>query len=213
MPRTRGSATQTELGAEIQALESSHTTDFGPNIDTLVGNGTDVVFTVGFPMADITKAKALASPGTVFAGVDEYFDAPRDNLLGMSFKEHEAAYLAGVVAGLGTLDTGLDARINAQNKIAFIGGMDIPPVERFEAGFVAGAKSVNAGVEVLISYAGAFDDEAQGEGWRSTRSHRRRHRVRGRRRHRSRRDHGMPGRRSALHWRGLGPVPHVAWLG
>ena len=154
---------QSELGAAIQALESSNTADFQPNIDTLVGNGTNVVFTVGFLMADVTKAKALASPGTVFAGVDEYFDAPSDNLLGMSFKEHEAAYLAGVVAGLGTLDEGLDARINTQNKIAFIGGMDIPPVERFEAGFIAGAKSVNPGVEVLISYADAFDDEARGE--------------------------------------------------
>ena len=41
--------------------------------------------------------------------------------------------------------------------------MDIPPVERFEAGFVAGAKSVNPSIEVLISYADAFDDEARGE--------------------------------------------------
>lgn len=151
-----------ELGVEIRALESNEIADYEPNIDQLANAGFDVIFTVGFLMTDTTLAKAPEYPNVAFGGIDQFFEDPPENVVGLLFKEHESAYLAGVVAGLGTLDQDLDDRINDQNIIAFIGGMDIPPVERFEAGFIAGARSVNPDVEVLVLYAGSFDDQARG---------------------------------------------------
>lgn len=152
-----------ELGVEIRALESNQIADYEPNIDQLANAAFDVIFTVGFLMTDTTIKKAPEYPDVTFGGIDQFFEAPAENTVGLLFKEHESAYLAGVVAGLGTLDPTLDDRINEENTIAFIGGMDIPPVERFEVGFIAGARSVNPDVEVLILYAGSFDDQAKGK--------------------------------------------------
>ncbi|HET6497762.1 MAG TPA: BMP family ABC transporter substrate-binding protein, partial [Coriobacteriia bacterium] len=152
-----------ELGVEIRALESNEIADYEPNIDQLANAAFDVIFTVGFLMTDTTVKKAPEYPDVTFGGIDQFFEAPTENMVGLLFKEHESAYLAGVVAGLGTLDPTLDDRINDQNTIAFIGGMDIPPVERFEVGFIAGARSVNPDVEILILYAGSFDDQAKGK--------------------------------------------------
>jgi basic membrane protein A and related proteins len=151
-----------ELGVEIRALESNEIADYEPNIDQLANAGFDVIFTVGFLMTDTTMAKAPEYPDIAFGGIDQFFEDPEENVVGLLFKEHESAYLAGVVAGLATLDSDLDDRINDENIIAFVGGMDIPPVERFEVGFIAGAQSVNPDVEILILYAGSFDDQAQG---------------------------------------------------
>jgi basic membrane protein A and related proteins len=142
--------------------ESAAEEDFAPNIDSIVSDGSELVFTVGWFMQQVTQQKASEYPDTLFAGIETAFEDPPGNLAGVLFKEHEGAYLAGVLAGLGTLDEGLDDRINPDNVIAFIGGMEIPSVTPFEAGFVAGARSVNPHVEVLVSYAGAFDDEALG---------------------------------------------------
>ncbi len=152
-----------ELGVEIRALESNEIADYEPNIDQLANAGFDVIFTVGFLMTDTTIVKGPEYPDVVFGGIDQFFEEPGDNVVGLLFKEHESAYLAGVVAGLATLDGDLDDRINDQNKIAFIGGMDIPPVERFEVGFIAGARSVNPDVEIINLYAGSFDDVAKGK--------------------------------------------------
>jgi basic membrane protein A and related proteins len=152
-----------ELGVEIRALESNEIADYEPNIDQLANAGYSVIFTVGFLMTDTTTAKAPEYPDVVFGGIDQFFEAPVENQVGLLFKENEAAYLAGVVAGLATLDNDLDDRINDQNVIGFVGGMDIPPVEKFEVGFIAGARSVNPDVEVITLYAGSFDDQAKGK--------------------------------------------------
>jgi len=152
-----------ELGVEIKVLASNEIADYEPNIDQLASAGYDVIFTVGFLMTETTDVKAPEYPDIVFGGIDQASEAPADNQAGLLFKENEGAYLAGVVAGMATIDETIDDRVNPENTIAFIGGMDIPPVEKFEAGFIAGARSVNPDVEVISLYAGAFDDQAKGK--------------------------------------------------
>lgn len=152
-----------ELGVEVRALESNEIADYEPNIDQLANAGFDVIFTVGFLMTDTTTAKAPEFADVMFGGIDQFFEEPAPNQEGLLFKENEAAYLAGVVAGLATLDKDLDERINDKNVIGFVGGMDIPPVEKFEVGFIAGARSVNPDVEVISLWAGSFDDQAKGK--------------------------------------------------
>lgn len=154
---------QKELGVEIKALESNEIADYRPNIDQLAGAGYNAIFTVGFLMTDTTTQTAGDYPDVNFAGIDQFYPTAPANAAGLQFKENEAAYLAGVVAGLATKDKALDSRINDKNIIGFVGGMDIPPVEKFEVGFIAGAKSVNPDVEVISLYAGSFDDQAKGK--------------------------------------------------
>ncbi len=151
-----------EFGVEIKAIESNEIADYRPNIDQLAQAGYQAIFTVGFLMTDTTTETAGDYPEVTFGGIDQFYPSPTDNLAGLLFKEHEAAYLAGVVAGLATKDT-FDDRLNDQNVIGFVGGMDIPPVEKFEVGFIAGARSVNPDVKVISLYAGTFDDQAKGK--------------------------------------------------
>jgi basic membrane protein A len=114
-------------------------------------------------MTDAVSKIASTTPNTNFGGIDISFPEPvPSNVVGLNFKEQEAGYLAGIVAGMATKDT-FDPRLNTQNVIGFVGGMQIPAVQRYEAGFVAGAKSVNPTVKIISLYAGAFDDQAKGK--------------------------------------------------
>ena len=133
-----------DLGVEIKAVSSKAMTDYDSNIALLANDKFDIVFCVGFLMSDAISKAATAFPDVKFGGIDIYNSTPAANIVGLSFKEQEAGYLAGVTAGLLTKDTAVDPRINADNVIGFVGGMPIPPVQKFEAGFIAGAKSVNS---------------------------------------------------------------------
>lgn len=151
-----------ELGVEIEVLESREITDYETNIDQLATAGYSPIFAVGFLMTDTVAKLAPQYPDTFFGGVDEFFDPVPANVVGLNFKEQEGSYLAGVVAGLATKDT-FDPRLNADNVIGFVGGMDVPLIKKFEAGFIAGAKSVNPDVKVVSLYAGNFTDQAKGK--------------------------------------------------
>jgi basic membrane protein A len=154
---------QTDLGVEAKVLESKQIADYESNLTQLASAGYSPVFAVGFLMQDAVTKVATSTPGTNFGGIDIFFADPiPTNAVGLNFKEQEAGYLAGIVAGLATKDS-FDARLNTKNVIGFVGGMTIPPVQRYEAGFVAGAKSVNPTVKVISLYAGAFDDQAKGK--------------------------------------------------
>jgi basic membrane protein A len=70
------------------------------------------------------------------------------------FREQEGAFLVGALAGL----------LTRSGKVAFVGGMQVPLIQRFEAGFRAGVRTVNpaAAANVLVAYTGSFDDEKKG---------------------------------------------------
>ncbi|MRS12521.1 MAG: BMP family ABC transporter substrate-binding protein [Actinobacteria bacterium] len=151
-----------ELGVEIEVLESKEITDYESNIDQLASAGFSPIFAVGFLMTDTVVKLAPEYPDTQFGGVDEFFDPTIENVVGLNFKEEEGSYLAGVVAGMATKET-FDAKLNDKNIIGFVGGMDVPLIKKFEAGFIAGAKSVNPDVQVISLYTGSFTDQAKGK--------------------------------------------------
>jgi len=157
-----------DLGVEVKAISSKNMTDYDSNIAQLANAKYDAIFCVGFLMADAISKAATAFPDVkCYGGIDIFIDKPAANEVGLTFKEQEAGYLAGVAAGLMTKETAVDSRINADNVIGFVGGMPIPPVKKFEAGFIAGAKSVNPSVKVISLYCGtgatAFSDQAKGK--------------------------------------------------
>jgi len=83
-------------------------------------------------------------------------------VVGLNFKEQEAGYLAGVLAASLTTKTDVDPRINDKKVLGFVGGMEIPPVQKFAIGFEAGAKSVDPDVVVKKIYTGTFTDAQKG---------------------------------------------------
>ena len=104
-------------------------------------------------MIDAITAVAEQYPDDKFLLIDGVSEAP--NVAGVTFREQEAAFLAGVVSGL----------TSKTNKIGIVGGQRIPPVIRYEVGFVAGIQCVNqaAGDTVVVAYTDSFNDPALGK--------------------------------------------------
>ncbi|WP_433749899.1 BMP family lipoprotein [Falsibacillus pallidus] len=132
-------------------LQSSSDSDYSTNLNTLVRKKFDLVIGIGFLMADAVKEIADQRKDSQFAIVDSVVDAP--NVASINFKEQEGSFLVGVVAGLTT----------KTNKIGFLGGVQMPLIEKFESGFRAGVKSVNPDATVDVQYAGAFDKADVGQ--------------------------------------------------
>jgi len=128
----------------------------------LADDGYNPVIAVGFAYSDVIADVANQYPDTSFAIVDPSPPASElgaDNLTGLLFAENEGSFLAGVAAALKT----------ETDHIGFVGGVETPLIQKFEAGYVAGAKAVNDGITVDVQYispAGdfsGFNDPAKGQ--------------------------------------------------
>jgi basic membrane protein A len=146
-----------ELGIEERVLISKQQGDYVPNLTTLAQQQFDLIIPVGFLMADATNTVASKLPDTNFAIIDysaaELKDKPQ-NVQGLLFKEQEAGYLAGYLAGLWAKD-------NNAKVVSTVGGQKIPPVDHYIAGFHAGAKKANPGIQTLNAYSQDFVDQAK----------------------------------------------------
>lgn len=138
-------------GNGFDYAQSNAPEDYVPNISRLVRDEYDLVFGIGFELAEDIENAAKENPDTYFGLVDEVIEA--DNAVSITFKEHQGSFLVGVAAALKT----------KTNKLGFVGGIDSPLINKFEVGFVAGAKSVNPDIEVDIQYAESFGDAARGK--------------------------------------------------
>ncbi|AXH98755.1 BMP family ABC transporter substrate-binding protein [Sporosarcina sp. PTS2304] len=132
-------------------LQSAGSADYTTNLNNLARRDFNLVFGVGYLMEDAISEIAAQQTDTNFAIIDGVVDAP--NVASVLFKEQEGGYLAGVAAALMT----------KSNKIGFVGGQDIPVIERFEAGFIEGVKAINPEIKVDSKYTGAFDKAELGK--------------------------------------------------
>jgi len=140
-----------ELGVEIRVIESKSDADYIPNLQSLAEDGYDLVIAVGFLMQEATQQAAATYPDTNFAIIDATFDPALPNSVGLLFKEQEAGYLVGYLAGL----------VTESNTVSSVGGLKIPPVDHYIAGFAKGAKDANPDVKVLNGYSQDFVDQAK----------------------------------------------------
>jgi basic membrane protein A and related proteins len=154
---------QQTLGVETKVLESKAPTDYESNLTQLAAAGFNPIFAVGFLMTDTVTKVSTATPDVIFGGIDEFFTPTIPNVVGLNFKEQEAGYLAGIVAGQLTTQPKVDPRINDKPILGFVGGMEIPPVQRYEIGFEAGAKKANPNVVIKKIYTGTFTDQQKGD--------------------------------------------------
>ncbi len=148
-----------ELGVTGRVVVSKSDTDYVPNLTTLAKQDYDLVIAVGFLMASALEKVAARYPDTNFAIID-YSQADMKtkpkNVRGLLFKEQEAGYLVGYLAGLLAKD-----EAGAKQVIGSVGGQKIPPVDRYIAGYQAGAKKANPGITTLNSYSQDFVDQAK----------------------------------------------------
>ena len=112
--------------------------------------GYALVFGHGFEFQGAAERVSSQFPSTTFIVTSG--ERVAGNVSPMVFRLHEASYLAGIVAG-GMTQT---------NTIAFIGGIELPPIRLAEEAWVAGAKSVNPKIEARSTYLNTFDDVAAG---------------------------------------------------
>jgi basic membrane protein A len=151
---------QQELGIRFTTLETSEGSDREAQLRQLASGDSKLIIGVGFLFTDDVRALAKEFPEKKFACVD-YTVTPNDtlppNLVALKFREEEGSFLVGALAAL----------LTKTNKIGFVGGMEIPLIRKFQAGYVAGAKAANPAVQVQVKYAGttgaAFKDPTKGK--------------------------------------------------
>jgi basic membrane protein A and related proteins len=149
---------ESELGAEIRAITSKSNADYVPNLSTLARQQFDLVIAVGFLMGEATEKVANSFPETNFAIIDfpqALMKSKPKNVSGLLFKEAEAGYLVGYMAGLYTKDKGGDQVISA------VGGQEVPAVLAYIAGYQKGATAANKDVQIEYGYSQDFVDQAK----------------------------------------------------
>ncbi len=142
-------------------LQSKAQEDYEPNLQLLVDQGVALAIGTGFMLENAVKTVARRNPGSKFLLIDSpLLDAQGKptsalNVRTVIFREEEGSYLVGALAGLAS----------QAKRIAFVGGMEIPLIKKFEAGFRAGIATTNpeASTRTLISYTGSFDNVAVGK--------------------------------------------------
>ncbi len=147
-----------ENDIEVGYTETKDQSQTEQNLNAAAANN-DIVVAAGFTSANPVYKSATANPDTDFIIIDsEPADdngdsVELDNVLTYLFKEQEAGYLVGYIAGQQT----------ESDLVGFIGGMQNPPVQRFGLGFVQGVEASNPDAEVLYNYTGSFDNVSLGK--------------------------------------------------
>jgi len=150
---------ENELGVEGRVVISRANADYVPNLSRLAQEDYDLVIAVGFLMAESVETVAKRFPDVNFAIIDSSqadMKSKPKNVRGLLFKEQEAGYLVGYLAGLVTKADG-----GTKQVIGSVGGLKIPPVDRYIAGYQAGAKAANEEIETVNSYSQDFVDQAK----------------------------------------------------
>lgn len=122
-------------------------------MESLLDEDVDMVIGVGYTMKEDIEKQAKNYPDKQFVLIDETYDSIPENVTPILFRENEAAYLTGLVAG----------KMTENNNVGFIGGIQTPVISRFEYGYKAGVKEANKDCNVNVQYAGTFSDAAKGK--------------------------------------------------
>ena len=147
-----------QLGIQGRVYQSNSAQDYIPNLAKFAQQGYDLVVSVGFAQADAVATVSKRFPKTHFAIIDvdaTSLKGKPQNVLGLLFREQEVGYLAGYLAALE------EKRRPGPDVIASVGGQKQPPVDRFIAGYEAGARKADPGIKVLNTYSQDWVDLAK----------------------------------------------------
>jgi basic membrane protein A len=151
-----------ELGAVVQFVEPGEGSDREAGLRLLAAEGLDLVIGVGFIFTDDLRDLAREYPNVHFAGVDYAIQTdaqgkviePTSNLAALKFREEQGSFLVGA----------LSAMIGNSKRVGFVGGMDIPLIHKFEAGYRAGVRHVCPDCTVIAQYAGVTPEAFRNPG-------------------------------------------------
>ena len=142
-------------------LQSKAPEDYEPNLQLLVDQGVALTVGVGYLLEPALEAVARRNPEAHFVLIDSPlmdgqgrpFTLP--NVHTVVFREEEGSFLVGALAGL----------VTRTGKVGFVGGMEVPLIRKFEAGFRAGVMTTNpqAAKSLFIAYTGSFDNVSAGK--------------------------------------------------
>ncbi|WP_037605586.1 BMP family lipoprotein [Streptacidiphilus rugosus] len=126
---------------ELQAVNGESDADRAAKLDSLAANGYNPIVAIGFNYANAVKTESAKYPNVKFAIVDDASNTAT-NVTNLVFTEEQSSYLVGVAAALKS-KTG---------TVGFIGGVDVPLIHKFQAGYQAGVKSVKPNDKVIVKY-------------------------------------------------------------
>jgi basic membrane protein A len=152
---------KSELSAETRAVESRAAGDYVPNLSTLARQGFDIAIGVGFLLSEGVNTVARQFPNSNFAIIDYSVMAPPftdaekmretpTNVQGLTFATNENSYLIGCMAAM------MAQKDGGPQVISAVGGLKIPTVDIFIAGYQDGAKACNPQIQVLVGYSQDF---------------------------------------------------------
>jgi len=157
---------QKDFGVTTQVIESKKQEDYVPNLTTFAQQNYDLVIAVGFLMTNATWKVAKQFPNVKFAIID---GAPANdkgdsenlpNVANLFFKEQEAGYLVGVIAA--TMAKNKVGKAT-HNTVCSMGGIPIPPVDRYIAGYQDAVKTISPATTILNGYSNDFVDQSKGK--------------------------------------------------
>ena len=155
-----------DFGLKTSVIESKKQEDYVPNLTTFAQQNYDLVIAVGFLMQNAAWKVAKQFPNVKFAIID---GAPANdagntenlpNVANLFFKEQEAGYLVGVIAA--TMAKNMVGKAT-HNTVCSMGGIPIPPVDHYIAGYQDAVKTVNPSATILNGYSNDFVDQAKGK--------------------------------------------------
>lgn len=148
---------QQDKGWTVSYLESKQESDYKTNLDKAVDDGANLVWGIGFAMADAVESCAKTNPDVQFAIIDNGYDDAPSNLTGVMFRAQEPSFMVGYIA----------ARVSTSGQVGFVGGISSAIISQFEWGYKAGVayanKQENLNVQVTSQYAESFSDAAKGK--------------------------------------------------
>lgn len=145
-----------QTGAKVKYIECPQASDYMINIDKFADEKADLIWGIGYKLADVIKQAALTNPELKYAIADYSFgENTLENVTGVVFRSEESSFLAGYIAALTT----------KTDTVGFVGGIRGMVIDQFEYGYRAGVayagKRLGKNINVKVQYAESFVDAAK----------------------------------------------------
>lgn len=146
-----------DIGVEGRLLVPGPREGYLPSFRSLAREGFDLVIAASRDPIPAMEIAATQYPRTRFAVLDVHALPARSpsNLWGVGFAEEEVGFLAGYLAGR------MEQRMPGRDVVGSVGGLAVPPVDRFIAGYQAGARRADPGIVTLSDYSNSFVDQGK----------------------------------------------------
>lgn len=150
-----------DLGVEAKVYECRNDPSLYNDQLVQASEYASIVAVVGFEFEDVVQEIAKEFPDVTYIYVDNEIEGI-DNLITISYAENEGSFLAGALGAMLTTETSIEG-MDEGKQIGMVGGMDIPVIRNFKAGYEAGAEYIDPEVKVETIFAEDFEDPAKGK--------------------------------------------------